>query len=260
MAANGVNGKNEWKKKEGTCSVLFLSYVFFVFNILFMTSGCIVLGIGVWTVIYKHHFVSLLSSATYVSIAYILVFCGGVVLFIALMGFIGISKKKKLILLSYTFLLLLIFVMEAVTGIVAYVYEMQLRTELESHLNETFLTSYMYDDSRTSDIDAVQREFKCCGAVSFEDWRYSRWLMEATDLNNTVPDSCCISESPFCGVRDHPSNINSDSCIYRFEMQIKEQLIILAAIGLGISVVQIFGVILSCCLYMKLKDYEDRLY
>jgi hypothetical protein len=43
--------------------------------------------------------------------------------------------------------------------------------------------------------------------VRFEDWRFSRWLKENPDLKNLVPDSCCISMTQNCGVRDHPSNI-----------------------------------------------------
>lgn len=42
--------------------------------------------------------------------------------------------------------------------------------------------------------------------------------------------------------------------MYQLSSDIKAHLIILGAVGLGISVLQIFGVILSCWLYIKLKD------
>ena len=36
---------------------------------------------------------------------------------------------------------------------------------------------------------------------------------------------------------------------------IQDHLVIVGAVGVGVSVVQIFGVIISCCLFVKLKNY-----
>lgn len=36
-----------------------------------------------------------------------------------------------------------------------------------------------------------------------------------------------------------------------------EQLNIICAVGLGICVIQVFGMILSCCLYLKLRYVTD---
>lgn len=46
-------------------------------------------------------------------------------------------------------------------------------------------------------------------------------------------------------------------CIYKMADELKHHLILLGAIGLGICVIQVFGMILSCCLYVKLKDVLD---
>lgn len=256
MASNSMM-VNKKSKSEGCCSVDFLKYLLFIYNFVLLMAGIAVLGIGIWTVIEKHHYVSLLSTITYVSIAYLLIIAGAIVLLVTFVGCVGVWREDRWALLIYTFMLLLIFLMEAVSGIIAYVYQEQLRTELEANLNDTFLTSYGIDNVRTADIDALQRKFKCCGAINFEDWERSVWLKKNPHLRNTVPDSCCKTESRYCGVRNHPSNINDRSCIWKLEMTIKEHLILLGAIGLGICVVQIFGIILSCCLYIKLKDYED---
>lgn len=262
MVANGVNGVNRKKvsKEDGCCSINFLKYLLFIFNFIFMVSGCVVMGIGIWTVVSKHHFVSLLSTGTYVSVAYLFIAAGSIVIIVTFIGCYGIWKENKCALLLYTFFLLFIFLLEAVAGVLAYVYEGQLRTDLETSLNRTFLNSYMIDPTRTQDIDALQKEYRCCGAVNFEDWKYSRWLKSNPKLNNTVPDSCCRTESKSCGIRNHPSNIFSEGCIFKLEAKIKEHLILLGAVGLGICLVQVFGLVISGCLYVKLKRYEDRLY
>ncbi|GAB6031816.1 hypothetical protein CHUAL_010218 [Chamberlinius hualienensis] len=264
MVANGVNGK-QFSKEDGCCSINLLKYLLFIFNFIFMVSGILVMGIGIWTVVAKHNFVNLLSTATYVSIAYLFITAGVIVLIVTFIGCIGIWREDKRALLLYTFLLVFIFLLEAIGGIMAYAYEGQLRTDLESSLNRTFLYNYQFDEAITRDIDELQTQYRCCGAVNYEDWKYSRWLLRASvskinKINNTVPDSCCKTRSLYCGARNHPSNINERSCISKFEGIIREHLVLLGAIGLGICLVQVFGIIISGCLYVKLKRYEDRLY
>jgi len=43
-------------------------------------------------------------------------------------------------------------------------------------------------------------------------------------------------------------------CIYRLASEMKEHLNILGGVGLGFCVVQIFGLVLACSLYIRLKD------
>lgn len=66
-----------------------------------------------------------------------------------------------------------------------------------------------------------------------------------------MPDSCCISYREHCGKSDHPSNIPYTGCIYRFIDDTRDHLNILGAIGFGLCFIQLFGLILSCCLYFK---------
>lgn len=245
------------RRDEGCCNVQFLKYVLFIFNFVFLLAGSVVLGIGLWTVIAKHHYISLLTTSTYAATAYILIVAGVVVLLVTILGCVGIWREDRCLILMYTFMLLLVFLLEAVAGIIAYIYEEQVWTELQSTLNESFITNYKFDDSQTEAIDSLQRKFKCCGAVDYKDWRSSRWIREGTKLKNKVPDSCCRSESFECGVRDHPSNIYHDGCANALSVQIKEHLIILGAVGLGICLVQIFGMFFSCFLYARLRDYKE---
>uniref|UniRef100_A0A182W850 Tetraspanin n=1 Tax=Anopheles minimus TaxID=112268 RepID=A0A182W850_9DIPT len=163
----------------------------------------------------------------------------------------------------YTFVLLIVFLLEFIVGGLAYLYETQIETELQYTLNATFMEHYGVSEQQTKAIDSLQQEFSCCGAVRFEDWRQSVWLRSRRkDLikpteGRLVPDSCCITVVAKCGLRDGPSNIHYTGCIYEMTDDLKYHLIILGAIGLGLSVIQVFGMVLSCCLYVKLKDVLD---
>lgn len=132
----------------------------------------------------------------------------------------------------------------------------------------------------------MQIEYKCCGAIRFEDWRSSFWFQQNESLpiirphgHRLVPDSCCITITANCGKRDHPSNIpytvsNTpmliryckliwfyfvlfQGCIYRFTEELRQQLVIIGAIGLGICSINVIGMILACCLFAKLSEVKD---
>lgn len=253
-------GTYRTSKDDGCCSVHFLKYVLFIFNFVFLVAGLSVLGAGIWTAVAKHHYINLLATSTYVATTYILILAGVIVIFVTILGCMGIWQENRCIILIYTFMLLLVFLLEAVAGVIAYIYEEQVHTELSLSLNETFSKNYNYDESLTAAIDDMQRKFKCCGAGNYTEWRNSKWLKQLPKHKNKVPDSCCRTEITTCGQRDHPSNIYYDGCIKRLSDSIREHLNILGAIGLGICLVQIFGLFFSCCLYVRLRNYEEIRY
>lgn len=244
------------KDRDGCCSVGFLKCLLHTFNFIFLLSGCAVLGVGIWTLVAKRHHLSLLTTATYASTAYMLVLAGALVILVTALGCVAVCRLHRCFLLVYTFLLLLIFLMEAVAGIIAYVYEEQVWHELADGLNTTFIESYGIDAARTEAINDLQRSFKCCGANGFEDWKHSVWRSKIPNTKNKVPDSCCKTIGTGCGTLAHPSNIFYDGCINALHDQIREHLIIIGAVGLGICLVQVFGMIFSCCLYLRLRDYR----
>uniref|UniRef100_T1I7E1 Uncharacterized protein n=1 Tax=Rhodnius prolixus TaxID=13249 RepID=T1I7E1_RHOPR len=158
----------------------------------------------------------------------------------------------------YMFLLLLIFLVELMIGILAYVYRNQLEVDLKYNLDNTFIQKYGISLSETLSIDKMQQEYKCCGATSFENWDKSRWRKES-NTTNLVPDSCCKTIDFGCGQRNHP-RVDCTvivGCVHKFTEELKQQLVIIFAVGLGFSVIQIFGMVLSCFLYFKLKGDDE---
>lgn len=221
-------------------------------------SGLAILAVGIWTLIAKHSYVTLLASSTYAATTYILLATGAIIFLLGFLGCCGVWHENRVCLMTYAGFLLLVFLLEAIAGIIAYMYEAAVHDELTRSLNQTMLTQYKVDPDKTLAIDDMQQKFKCCGADVFSDWQYSYWLKNNRDLNNSVPDSCCITMTPYCAVRNHPSNINAFSCIHQLEMFLREHLIILGAVGLGLCCLQIFGIVFACCLARRIKEFEDR--
>jgi len=234
--------RNRRKDDDGCLSVNFLKYVLFIFNFIFYLAGLTILGVGIWTLFFKSHYVVLLATKTYVATTYILIGAGLLVLFVGVIGCIGVTKLNRCCLLSFTFLLLVIFLLEAVAGILAYIYSEQIERELNQSLKQTLTSKYGEDRSVTQAADLLHQNHGCCGASSFLDWRNSTWLQKANTEDNIAarlnessnkygqlkaPDVCCRTVTPYCGYRDHPSMIYYDGCVPALKQDIQEHEIII---------------------------------
>ncbi|KAF7224326.1 CD151 antigen isoform X2 [Nothobranchius furzeri] len=243
-------------RKTNTCGIICLKYLLFLFNIFFWLAGGAVLAVGVWTLVEKSDYISLLNSSFYSASAYILISAGVIVIVTGIIGCCATLKEMRSLLVMYLFLLLCVFLLEIVAGVLAYINYQGLDEELRQNLKETMQQKYQQpgEESITQAVDKLQQEFKCCGSHNYSDWTDSLWIQEAKN-SRLVPDSCCKTPSELCGSRNHPSNIYrvEGGCITKLEDFIQSQLYILGAVGVGIAFLQLVGMMFTCCLYRNLK-------
>ncbi|XP_017270254.1 tetraspanin-11 isoform X2 [Kryptolebias marmoratus] len=246
-----------YKEDQEDWLTVCLKYLLFVFNFLFWMGGAAVLGVGVWTVVEKSDYLSLLASSTFAVSAYILILAGSLVVVTGFLGCCAVIREQRSCLSTYFFFLLLIFLIELVAGVLAYVYYQRLSDELKQHLNQTMIENYAQPgkETITSAVDRLQQDFKCCGSNNFQDWTQSVYILSTQAENRVVPDSCCKTVTPICGVRDHPSNIYKveGGCITKLEQFLADHLLIIGAVGIGVACLQICGMIFTCCLYRRIK-------
>ncbi|XP_074533410.1 CD151 antigen isoform X2 [Halichoeres trimaculatus] len=244
-------------EKTHTCGTICLKYLLFLFNILFWLAGGAVLAVGVWTLVEKSDYISLLNSSLYSASAYILIAAGAIVIVTGIIGCCATLKEMKSLLIVYLILLLCIFLLEIIAGVLAYIKYQELDEDLKQNLQMTMQQRYRQpgEDSVTEAVDKLQQEFKCCGSNSSSDWTGSVYIQDE-DNERLIPDSCCKTPSDHCGRRDHPSNIYKveGGCIMKLEEFILSQLYILGAVGIGIAFLQLVGMMFTCCLYRSLKE------
>uniref|UniRef100_A0A8C1VE58 Tetraspanin n=1 Tax=Cyprinus carpio TaxID=7962 RepID=A0A8C1VE58_CYPCA len=222
------------KEKNETCGTICLKYLLFTFNFLFWLAGGAVMAVGIWTLVEKSDYISLLSSKIYAVSAYILIMAGVTVMVTGVLGCCATFKEQRRLLRV-------------------------LNEELKENLRETMVQKYDQPEQEhvTKAVDKLQQEFKCCGSNSSSDWLESVWIRSIDADSRSVPDSCCKSPViKLCGRRDHPSNIYKveGGCITKLENFILNHLQIIGAVGVGIACVQIVGMFFTCCLYRSLKS------
>ncbi|XP_077423744.1 CD151 antigen isoform X2 [Vanacampus margaritifer] len=245
------------RENSNGCGTICLKYILFIVNILFLLAGGAVLAVGVWTLVEKSDYISLLNSSFYTASAYIVITAGAVVIVTGIIGCCATLREIKCLLIVYLVLLLCFFVLEIVVGVLACISYQELDEELRQNLKVTMQQKYQQvgEDSVTQAVDKLHQEFRCCGSNSSSDWKDSIWVQAAQDQQR-VPDSCCKTPSILCGIRDHPSNVYKveGGCVMQLEEFILSQLYILGGLGIGIAVLQLFGMMFTCCLHQNLKD------
>ncbi|KAK3103488.1 hypothetical protein FSP39_019586 [Pinctada imbricata] len=244
------------KKSNDICGKNFLKFVIYVFTFFFWLTGFAFLALGLWIKLAHHSYISLLGNPLFPVATYLMIATGGFILLSGIIGCAGACLESRCPLVMYAIFLLLIFLVEAVSGVLAYMYEGIIKEELTRSLNSTMMKNYKFDAEITKAIDEMQTKFQCCGAKDFKDWKRSEWRR-----NNVyqAPDSCCISTGPLCGnYSEGPSNIHYMGCSQKLQAYTKDNLIIIGGVGLGLCCVQIIGLIFSCCLVRKIKDKKYR--
>ncbi|TNM90799.1 hypothetical protein fugu_003088, partial [Takifugu bimaculatus] len=236
----GLLSMGAYGEPKETCGTICLKYLLFAFNFMFWLAGGVVMAVGVWTLIEKTDYISLLPSMTYAASAYILVLAGVIVMVTGVLGCCATFKEHKRLLRVYFVLLLCIFLLEILAGVLAYIYYQQ---------------------------------FKCCGSNGSSDWAESIFIRSGAN-GRLVPDSCCKTSTKLCGLRDHPSNIYKveGGCISKLEEFILDHLKIIGAVGVGIACVQVSSMIgevgvplgfLLRCLFPPVSgspDHRDGVY
>lgn len=156
-------------------------------------------------------------------------------------------RSSSVLLCFFIFALLFLFACQFIIGLFAFISvspSADGNDEFEASLSENLNTTQLLLE-RKEDFDVFQQTFKCCGWQTYEDY-------QSINKSDPVPDTCCKTVTPLCGVRKHPSNIHYDGCAERFGTILKEHLIILGSVAIGFSLVEIFGLIFACCLYVQL--------
>ncbi|XP_015419240.1 PREDICTED: tetraspanin-11 isoform X3 [Myotis davidii] len=206
-----------YKAEQDDWLVVYLKYLLFIFNFFFWVGGAAVLAVGVWTLVEKSGYLSVLASSTFAASAYILIFAGALVMATGFLGFGAIIREDRNCLST-------------------------LSNELKQHMTRTLAENYGQPGAMeiTTSVDRLQQDFKCCGSNSSADWQHSAYILSREAEGRRVPDSCCKTVVARCGQRAHPSNIYKveGGCITKLEQFLASHLLLMGAVGIGVACLQ----------------------
>uniref|UniRef100_A0A8D0DID3 Tetraspanin n=1 Tax=Salvator merianae TaxID=96440 RepID=A0A8D0DID3_SALMN len=223
-------------------------YFLFLFNLLFFILGAVILGFGIWILVDKVSFISVLqaSSPSLRIVAYILIGVGTVTMLMGFLGCLGAVNEIRCLL-----------------GLV--------EEEMSKIVGTLIQTYNPYDDkNRTFENtwDYVQTQLSCCGWTGPNDWINNTLLQ---DKNQTLyPCSCGNSSQDyragvsFCTLDTASVNttvvewpVKKQGCMEGVQKWLQENLGIILGVCTGVAVIELLGMVLSICLCKNIhtEDY-----
>ncbi|KAG9510303.1 Tetraspanin-11, partial [Fragariocoptes setiger] len=243
---------------EPLLALVGLSSIWFIRSI----GGLIVFAIGVWTLTDRSFMERLLGTNLYVASAAILIVTGSIVAIISFLGTFGAYKEIKCMLLTYFIILVMIFIVMVTAGILGYVFRLEVDDRMQQEMFQS-MRLYGTDTQVTEAWDAVQMHFECCGITVKPAKGYELWQKENTRFKNIsgplVPESCCRSreDDPIrrscLGRQPRKEDTYYEGCYERMKEFVKSHALLVGGLAIGVSSLILFGIILSCGLYLIIK-------
>lgn len=172
---------------------------------------------------------------------YLLLTMAIVLSFFSFLGCCGILTSNYCMLKSFAAIQLTIVIAIIVSNIVLQGVWRAFQPTIRDQLMKS-LVNYQSLDNNTSTIDEVQRELKCCGVDSIDDW---------VRAGKYIPSSCCPIQVKRCD-RDSAFSL---SCMTLLDKSRVLKLLVLDGFVLLIPLMIALG---TCCLANSLqkKDYQ----
>ncbi|KAM6233512.1 CD63 antigen isoform 1-T4 [Porphyrio hochstetteri] len=228
-----------------------VKFLVFIFNFIFWVCGVALIVIGIYAQVGLGQPLAVSSSSASSTPIAILVL-GIIIFFISFFGCCGAWKESYCMVTTFAVLLSIIFLVEIAAAIAGYVFKDKVRSVLEDGLWNAVRT-YGEDEALTEAMDELQRDFMCCGVNNYTDWS----TVEAFRANSSVPRSCCRVNTTTCNVRPSPATVYEKGCLQSIEAVMKKNILIVAAVALGIAFFEILGIIFACCLMKGIRSgYE----
>ncbi|CAN2389087.1 Tetraspanin family [Pristimantis euphronides] len=216
----------------------------------FWVTGVALICVGA-SVQMKSSDISMVIAETSSGAPLVLTIVGMVVFFVSGFGAVAVIRESNVLMKTFAAILLVVFIIEIVVGMSAYSYRDKLQRDALSRLMKV-LSKYGTEKRIARAMDGVQQEFQCCGARNFTDW----FNISSGISQNSVPNSCCRIVRPKCGenAQERGEKLYQEGCLLKMTMWISQHFDVIGAVGVGLGLTQILGILFSCLLVKILQD------
>ncbi|NXJ77867.1 CD9 protein, partial [Trogon melanurus] len=214
-----------------------IKYLLFGFNFIFWLAGTAVLAIGLWLRFdsqTKSIFELESNNTTFYTGVYILIGAGALMMLVGFLGCCGALQESQCMLGLFFLFLFVIFALEIAAAIWGFANKEKVIEELKDFYKETY--DKRSQPAAKETLKAFQFALDCCGIAG---------AIEQA-LMDTCPKKTMLEMS-----------VSFQSCPAAIDDVFNSKLNVIGAVGLGIAVIMIFGMIFSmvlCCAIRKNRE------
>ncbi|XP_030387433.1 CD63 antigen-like [Scaptodrosophila lebanonensis] len=222
------------------CGGVLVKYVLFIFNILFVICGILIIVLGSIMVSKMSDFSNVEQAFNTNSVAIVLLVLGCMIFVISFLGCCGAIRENNCSLSMYSIFMLGLFLCQIAVIVYVWVQRPQIIDSIDKVV-------YKVWEQRAVDqpvLDAMQRSFKCCGYYKFTDYG-----------SMTLPASCCDSTGSSCNVSQV---LLTPGCKSAVESFWDKNVSIIKYAGLGVAAIELTAFIFACCLANQIRNNGRR--
>uniref|UniRef100_A0A8C8S483 Tetraspanin n=1 Tax=Pelusios castaneus TaxID=367368 RepID=A0A8C8S483_9SAUR len=213
-----------------------IKYLLFGFNFVFWLAGTAVLAIGLWLRFdtqTKNIFELESNNTTFYTGVYILIGAGALMMLVGFLGCCGAVQESQCMLGLFFVFLLVIFAIEIAAAIWGFTNKDTVINEIQNFYKETY--DKRSQPAARETLKAFQYALNCCGMMGTLE---QQWM-----------------ES--CPKKELFESLTVPSCPAAIKEVFNSKLNVIGAVGIGIGVVMIFGMIFSmilCCAIRRTRE------
>ncbi|NWS28591.1 TSN33 protein, partial [Polioptila caerulea] len=228
----------------------------------------VMVAVGVYARLLKHAEAAMACLA--VDPAILLIMVGVLTFLITFCGCVGSLRENICLLQVFSVCLTIIFLLQLAAGVLGFVFSDKARGKVSEIINGA-IVHYRDDLDLQNLIDFGQKEFSCCGGVSYKDWSQNMYFnCTATNPSRercSVPFSCCLHDTDqavintMCGhgmqargYLEASAFIHTNGCIDKLVNWTHSNLFLLGGITLGLALPQLVGIVLAQLLINQIRD------
>ncbi|XP_027694576.1 CD9 antigen [Vombatus ursinus] len=215
-----------------------IKYLLFGFNFIFWLAGIAVLAIGLWLRFdsqTKSIFEQEENNSSFYTGVYILIGAGALMMLVGFLGCCGAVQESQCMLGLFFAFLLVIFAIEIAAAIWGYSHKEEVIKEIQEFYRETYNKMRTKEGPYKDTLKAIHHALNCCGLTGV--------------LDQLITDTCPN--------KDLVTAVTIKPCPTVIEEVFNNKFHIIGAVGIGIAVVMIFGMIFSmilCCAIRRNRD------
>ncbi|XP_077166037.1 CD9 antigen [Paroedura picta] len=212
-----------------------IKYLLFGFNFIFWLAGTAVLAIGLWLRfdsqtkdIFRDD-----SHTTFYTGVYILIGAGALIMLVGFLGCCGAIQESQCMLGLFFLFLLVIFALEVAAAIWGFSNKEKIVDEIQKFYDKVYQQGN--EPRRKETLTAIQHALYCCGYGGVIE----AWVQET------------------CPEPKKTLDLSLKPCPQAIEEVFTSKLNVIGAVGIGIGVVMIFGMIFSmilCCAIRRNRE------